>query len=112
MSYIHGGRPAERGAGRRFGPTPRHVIRLSHDHDGYVPVWDYVSNDKGTQRNNPSVCLRALAVAGRALAAGFPGTFRAPRARRFMIVVANVRYKHVSYHDHRNEPEAKIKPAC
>jgi hypothetical protein len=68
-------------------------------------------SDKGSQRNNPSLCLMALAVAARAFAAGFPGTLSAPPARRFMIVVGSPRYWRVSYHDHRNEPGAKIKPA-
>jgi hypothetical protein len=27
-------------------------------------------------------------------------------------VVANPRHKRVTYHDHRNEPGTKIKPAC
>jgi hypothetical protein len=40
----------------------------------------------GSQRNNPSLCLMALAAA-RAFAAACPGALRAPRAQRFMIVV-------------------------
>jgi len=66
----------------------------------------------GPQRNNPSLCLMALAIAARAFATGFPGSLRAPRACRFMIVVGNSRDWRINYHDHRNEPGAKIKPAC
>jgi hypothetical protein len=53
----------------------------------------------------------ALAVVARAFAAGFPGTHSAPRARRFMIVVANPRHWRITYHENRNEPGTKIKPA-
>jgi hypothetical protein len=42
----------------------------------------------GAQRNNPSLCLIALAEDAPTFAAACPGALRAPPARRFMIVGA------------------------